>query len=234
MKKYLAFFLCFILLPLCVHAELNEYDFHGVWTCYIFEKDSVTNSRYHLYQIIFDDHYCTHILCDYYSSDGYVLSPYESAEHYYEINGSELIFKEYQTSKEVQFTGYWVSGYLYVSFNGKTWYKFTRSAYQYDSYTSDTIPSAFSPEVYEKMAYGLSIPAGIYTVGIDFPAGDYSLVADSSLNVVVKYNRASKNEPTSFSMTSGSVFGKLSLVDGNVFAISNGSVTLKTYSGLFD
>jgi len=236
MKKIMIFiFFLLFLFSSCAFAELNSYDFDGIWTCYIYEDGSETNSRFHLYQFIFDDNYCDHYIYDNYSDPtGYVLAPYETSHHYYEINGTNLIFKEYQTSNDIQFTGRWSSGYLYISFDGVSWYKFTRSAYQYESYTSETVPASFSLDVYEKLSSGYTIPAGIYTVGIDLPSGDYSLVADSSLQVIVKYNLMSTKEPTKFNMTSGSVFGKLTLNDGNVFAISNGTVQIKTYTCLFE
>ncbi len=235
MKRAFIFLCAFLLLPLTVSAELTEYDFNGIWTCYIYEKDSETNSFFHLYQFIFDGDYCDHFIYDHYSdSAGIVLAPYETSHHYYQINGTDLVFKEYQTSKDIQFSGRWSSGFLYISFDGESWYKFTRSAYQYESFSSETVPLSFPADVYKKLSAGFEIPAGIYTIGIDIPSGDYSLSSDSSVNVIVKYNRMSTKEPTSFNMSPGSEFGKLTLADGNIFAISNGSVVLKTYSGLFN
>lgn len=228
-KRLLCVLLFIVLLPSLSFSELSKYDLKGIWTCYIYENDL------HLYQMIFDDYNCYYCLYDhFFDGSGYVLSPLSLKECYFVFDGSDVFFKEYQTSTDVLFSGRWSGGFLYVSFDGDTWYKFTRSAYQYDAFTSDTVPSSFSSEVYQKLDAGFSIPSGIYTVGIDFPSGDYTLTADSSLNVIVKANRMSTKEPTSFSMSPGSTFGKITLDDGNLFSFSNGNIILKTYKGLFD
>lgn len=235
MRKYIIILFLLLFIPITSDAELNEYDFNGVWTCYIFEKDSDTDSYFHMYQFIFDDHYCTHFVYDYYNnSSGYVLAPHDTGHHYYTIDGTKIIFKAYQTAKEVQFYGRWSGGYLYVSFDGNAWYKFTRSKYQYDSYTSDSVPNAFPLTVYDQLDDGFEIKPGIYIVGIDFPSGDYEIESLGSSSFTIKASQATRADPTTFNLRDGDTFGKITLNDGQVFAFSPGSIILRTYHGLFE
>ena len=218
MKKLIVFILAFVIIPFSAFSELDYHDLEGVWTCYIYEKNHGGESYYHMYQFIFHSNYeCNHFIYSYYAdTPGYILSPYDSGRHYCSISGTELEFKQSKNSTDVQFVGRYSGGYLYISLDGNIWRRFTRSEFQsfdYDTYTSETVPQAFPIEVYDQLKSGYDIPAGIYTVGIDFPSGDYSITSSSNLRIIIKQNNITSKDPTTFDMTPGSYFGKVTLLD---------------------
>ena len=237
MKKILLLFLVLLFLPLSSVGELNDADLDGLWTCYIYEKDPTAINDFKIYQLVIDDNTVFSYLF-YLDFDGAhrFFHETEYTKCIYTLKDDTLTFKESSTSDRVLFTGWWSAGNLYISFDGHSWYRFFRSDFQYathDRFTAETVPEAF-PGVYEKLEAGYQIPAGIYTIGKDIPAGDYELQAVSSTHVVVKLNRYSSATPTEFNIAEGATFGKISLEPGMLFSFSPGSLILKNFHGLFD
>ena len=80
----------------------------------------------------------------------------------------------------------------------------------------------------------VTVPVGVYVVGVDIPAGTYSIKPE-----VYGWIRLYKNASASFSMFSEGIekrkneyIGKLVLTDGNIVEITSGSLIFAPYQGL--
>lgn len=228
----------FMLSPVFSSAELNHYDFDGLWSCYIYEKDPDAINDFKLFQFLFDDyHVFYYSYCFDFDRDGNrYLHPVGYSEYTYSLDNDIISFQDLHSPHKTLFTGKWVSGNLYVSLDNVYWYRFYPVPYQSASdsrFSSETVPDAF-PGVYEKLESGFEIPAGIYIIGKDIPAGDYEITAISSTHIIEKMNPISSKVLSEFNMSSGDKFGKISLRVGEIFSFSPGSIILKNYHGLFN
>jgi len=90
----------------------------------------------------------------------------------------------------------------------------------------------------EQLVNGVKIPAGIYTVGVDFPAGTYRIEympkSDTSFISLLAYNQDPFMQfSTILGYTGSNEIGKLELPDGAYFEV-DGDVYFYAYSGLFN
>ena len=87
----------------------------------------------------------------------------------------------------------------------------------------------------EKLAEGVNIPVGTYTIGEDIPAGSYRIETSSDLGVLLVTSPDGKSIGTYLLGTTYDTLeiGKIVLEEGQTFELSYCSVTLLPYSGLF-
>ena len=82
----------------------------------------------------------------------------------------------------------------------------------------------------------VSVPAGDYVVGVDIPAGIYSLeAANGSYAMISVYADSSKDIMSMgacHSVGGGETVGKIEFKDGQIVEIQMGSIVFKTYAGL--
>ena len=237
MRKFIIILFLLLFIPVISFSDLIDSDFSGMWASYAQIQDTSGKNTDVLYLMDFSliGQSCYMYTFDFHEDNNgnWIFAPSQTSEYSYEIDGPDLSFKEYQTSKVILFTGRWSAGHLYISFDGLNWYEFTRSEWQSEPFLSDTVPSAFSADVYDKLEEGYEIPAGIYTIGVDIPAGEYEITAVDSTNIYLKNNIRSSKEIASFNLQRDASFGKITLSVGNCFSFSPGSIILKTYHGLF-
>lgn len=86
--------------------------------------------------------------------------------------------------------------------------------------------------------YGVMVPAGRYTVGVDIPAGVYrlefpndeydtgSIMIYDSEGMLQNWYQVGKGSQVQ-------VYGKLELTEGTIFELSDTTATFYTYTGLF-
>lgn len=88
----------------------------------------------------------------------------------------------------------------------------------------------FGSEEYKEV----TVPQGNYTVGVDIPAGAYSLSASSFATCVIYEDSTAAPEKLvgTYMISSGSPVAKLELTDGQYVELVGGSVVFKTYTGL--
>lgn len=88
--------------------------------------------------------------------------------------------------------------------------------------------------------YGVVVPAGRYTVGVDIPAGTYRLeFPDVNYNSGMIYIYVpGKEYPDQWFHVGNAaqvpVYGKLELTDGMIFDLQDTTATFYTYKGLFN
>lgn len=80
------------------------------------------------------------------------------------------------------------------------------------------------------------VPAGDYVIGVDIPAGTYTLEAHGdSYAMITVYADANKDimgMGACHSVGGGETVGKIEFKDGEVVEIQMGSIVFKTYAGL--
>ena len=96
-------------------------------------------------------------------------------------------------------------------------------------------------QIDEKLAEGVTIHPGVYTVGEDLPAGVYRAEAIIPEEAYVMGSALVFNPDDRFMDVSGSVIGngyenigKIVMEDGQIFEVSIYSIRLFPYAGLFN
>lgn len=83
----------------------------------------------------------------------------------------------------------------------------------------------------------VTVPQGTYVIGVDIPAGTYTLEAGSIVAMTMVFETKDGVENldgliNSYSISEGEPAGRVELKDGNAIQISLGSVVFKPYQGL--
>lgn len=239
MKKiFLVLLALLFFLPCFSSAEISKSDLRGLWSCYIYERSNDSPGPMNLYTLRFDDSLV--FICSYsYAADdegNFLLVPMHYSEHRFSVDGDDISFQDDHAPSGISPAARYSGGQIYATFDGELWRRFFRSPLQLESsdiYTAETIPAAF-PGASSLLESGTVIPAGIYAVGVDIPAGSYEITAQSSTRIIIRASSTSSAKPTTFDVPEGGFFGKVTLEPGNIFSVSPGSIVLKTYRGLFN
>lgn len=79
----------------------------------------------------------------------------------------------------------------------------------------------------------VTVPQGKYTVGVDIPAGTYSLSGDAAMvEIFLDSSESSKMSAGLYGVTEDRPVAKLVLEDGWIVSVSIGNVVFTTYTGL--
>lgn len=78
----------------------------------------------------------------------------------------------------------------------------------------------------------VKVPTGRYTVGVDIPAGVYTLTRSEEYFSAIRTYTANGQYDLSFQVSNGEPVGKLELVEGQTIEILYESVVFKPYEGL--
>lgn len=77
------------------------------------------------------------------------------------------------------------------------------------------------------------VPQGVYIVGLDVPAGIYSVSHDGSVSSVEVYPSATSNDDLyDYSIYGDEIIGRLELLDGQRLEVLHSAITLTVYTGL--
>lgn len=77
------------------------------------------------------------------------------------------------------------------------------------------------------------VPQGVYIVGVDLPAGTYSVSQNEYLaSVEVFPSETSKNDIFDYTIREDEIIGRLVLENGQRLEVLHSSITLTVYSGL--
>lgn len=147
---------------------------------------------------------------------------------YFEITGSEFIIKAKRSDPDLFASGAAGTGFLDLTLDGgETFYHF--SSLPSDNKIIDkTDPFA---DVRSRFDEGFTVPAGLYVIGEDLPSGKFSFSSETGCKVDIQQNNYYHFE---ISLSPNESFNKYELIDQQYLLVSDGSVTLKTYTGLFD
>lgn len=77
----------------------------------------------------------------------------------------------------------------------------------------------------------VTVPRGEYKVGIDIPAGDYTVISLGWL-ATVKVETSAGKQKGYYCMDEGEQIGKLSLKEGDILSVTTDDVIFKPYVGL--
>jgi len=77
----------------------------------------------------------------------------------------------------------------------------------------------------------VDVPQGLYIIGIDIPAGTYTITAAGEIAMVTLYT-SDDNLITMHSMYEGEAIGKIDLQFGQKIEITGSAVVFSTYKGL--
>jgi len=75
------------------------------------------------------------------------------------------------------------------------------------------------------------VPMGTYTVGVDIPAGTYTLTGASDVAMIVLYSAEGKITE-SHRVDYQDTVGKINLLDGQIVEVTFGDIVFSTYKGL--
>lgn len=145
---------------------------------------------------------------------------------YFETSGSSIIIKEKRYDDDVFASGTAGIGFLDLTLDGTNYYHFT-SMPSHNKVIDKTDRFA---DVRDRFEEGFTVPAGMYIVGEDLPSGVFSFSSGTGCNIDIQQNNyyhfkivLSRNES----------FNRYELIDKQILLVSDGSVTIKTYTGLF-
>lgn len=224
MKKFLVLFLAALLLAFPVLAE--------------YTPDSIGVSDY--YFSSFDG--CIYILYFYgvNASSGQVsfcrlkdvlhdgpTPDFFLQDAYYETSGSSIVIREKRSSSEVFASGTAGTGFLDLTLDGENYYHFV---FMPDDNKVVEKTDRFA-DVRPLFVEGFTVPAGLYVIGEDLPSGAFSFTSDTGCKVDIQQNNYNH---FTFTLSPGESFRKFELIDHQYLLVSDGSVTLTTYTGLFD
>lgn len=78
----------------------------------------------------------------------------------------------------------------------------------------------------------VTVPPGRYSIGVDIPAGVYTINHSGMVMAVVSTYTENGNYDLLYTVTQSSPIGKLELKDGQVIEIGTESVVFKPYEGI--
>lgn len=77
----------------------------------------------------------------------------------------------------------------------------------------------------------VTVPRGEYIIGIDIPAGEYTVISTGWM-ATVKVETSSGKYKNSYCMDEGEQIGRLSLKEGDVLSVTIDDVIFRPYAGL--
>ena len=146
---------------------------------------------------------------------------------YYEISGSSIIIKEKRISSDVFASGTAGSGFLDLTLDGTNYYHFTFMPSN-NKIIEKTDRFAYVRDRFDK---GFNVPAGLYVVGEDLPSGVFSFSSETGCRITIQQNDYAHFK---FDLSPNESFNRYELIDHQYLLVSGGSVTIKTYTGLFN
>lgn len=146
---------------------------------------------------------------------------------YYETSGSGIIIKEQRSAPDFFASGTAGNGFLDLTLDGENYFHFTFMPHD-NKVTGSTDLFA---DVRSKFDDGFTVPAGLYVIGEDLPSGKFSFSSETGCKINIQQNNYYHFE---ISLSPNESFNKYELIDHQYLLVSDGSVTLKTYTGLFD
>ena len=153
---------------------------------------------------------------DYFLQDGY-----------YKTSGSDIVIRENRYSEDVYASGTAGSGYLDLTLDGVNYYHFVFMPDD-NKITEKTDPFA---DVRHRFDEGFTVPAGLYVIGEDLPSGAFSFSSKTGCTVTIQQNNYNHFK---LRLSPGESFRKYVLLDHQQLLVSDGDVTLTTFTGLFD
>lgn len=146
---------------------------------------------------------------------------------YYETSGSDIVIREKRYSEDVYASGTAGSGYLDLTLDGENFYHFVSMPAD-NKVIRKTDPFA---DVRHRFDEGFTVPAGLYVIGEDLPSGAFSFSSATGCTVTIQQNNSSR---FTMKLSPGESFRKYVLIDHQQLLVSDGDVTITTYTGLFD
>ena len=146
---------------------------------------------------------------------------------YYETSGSSVVIREKRSSPDVYASGTAGSGFLDLTLDGENYYHFV---YMKDNNKVVAKTDRFA-DVRDRFDEGFTVPAGLYIIGEDLPSGAFSFSSGTGCSIDIQQNNYNH---FSFTLSPGGSFGKFELIDHQYLLVKDGSVTIRTFTGLFD
>lgn len=146
---------------------------------------------------------------------------------YYETSGSGITIKEQRWSDHVFASGTAGSGYMDLTLDGVNYYHFV---FMPDDNKITEKTDLFA-DVRHRFDEGFTVPAGLYVIGEDLPSGAFSFSSATGCTVIIQQNNYNH---FTMKLSPGETFRKFVLLDHQQMLVSDGDVTLTTYTGLFD
>ena len=146
---------------------------------------------------------------------------------YYETSGSDITIKEERFSDSIYAFGTAGKGFMDLTLDGENYYHFT-----FLPSNNEIIEKTdLFADVRDRFDEGFTVPAGLYVIGEDLPSGVFSFSSETGCTIKIQQNNL-----VIFSITLSPYesFNKFELLDNQRFYVSGGSVTIKTYTGLFN
>ena len=145
---------------------------------------------------------------------------------YYETSGSSIIIKEKRVSDDVFASGTAGSGFLDLTLDGVNYYHFifmpsdNKIIEKTDRFAN----------VRDRFDEGFTVPAGLYVIGEDLPSGVFSFSSGTGCKITIQQNNYYVFK---IELSPNESFQRYELIDHQYLLVSDGSVTIKTYTGLF-
>lgn len=147
---------------------------------------------------------------------------------YYETSGSDIVIKESRHSADAIAYGTAGNGFLDITLDGgANYYHFTFMPFDNKIIEKTDLFA----DVRDRFDEGFTVPAGLYIIGEDLPSGVFSFSSDTGCKITVQQNNYNHFTVT---LSPHETFNRYELIDRQYLLVSDGSVTIKTYTGLFD
>ena len=146
---------------------------------------------------------------------------------YYETSGSNITIREHRSSADVFAFGTAGTGFLDLTLDSENFYHFVFMP----SDNKIISKTDLFADVRDRFDEGFTVPAGLYVIGKDLPAGVFSFSSDTGCKITVQQNNYNHFTVT---LSPHESFNRYELIDHQYLLISDGSVTIKTYTGLFN
>lgn len=145
---------------------------------------------------------------------------------YFETSGSDVIIKEKRAASDIFASGTAGNGFLDLTLDNENYYHFISMPHD-NKVESRTDLFADVRHLFDD---GFTVPAGLYIVGEDLPSGVFSFTSSTGCKITVQQNNYNLFK---FDLAKNGSFNRYELIDHQYLLVSDGSVTIKTYTGLF-